>query len=324
MTPDFELLALERNVTQAVRDRLLSLTVTDEAGWQSDTLSLKLDNRFPPIDMLTLTDTELTLKLGYQETGLYRVGLFVVDEVSIEGPPASLTIRARAANFTQSLKDRKTRSWEQVSLKDIVSKIAAEHELDPAVAEDLAGIAIEHIDQTEESDLHFLTRIARDYGAIAKPVEGRLLLAQRGKAKTLTNQNMPTLTLKQSDLSDYRFTLVERNKYVAVAASYHITETNTTETITAGEENGRPIYRLPGLQPDQSTAQYAARAKLDGLARGELTGSISLPGNAQLMAEGTVKLLGFNSPMDGDWVINRVEHDLSASGFISKVDIKTK
>jgi uncharacterized protein len=41
------------------------------------------------------------------------------------------------------------------------------------VAESLAGIHVTHLDQTEESDLHLLTRLAREHGALAK-AGGRL------------------------------------------------------------------------------------------------------------------------------------------------------
>ena len=45
MRPIFTILADQQNVTDTIRDRLLSLRITDEAGTQSDTVEIQLDDR---------------------------------------------------------------------------------------------------------------------------------------------------------------------------------------------------------------------------------------------------------------------------------------
>lgn len=45
MTPSFTLRANDQDITAKIKDRLIRLSVTDEAGFKSDTLSIKLDNR---------------------------------------------------------------------------------------------------------------------------------------------------------------------------------------------------------------------------------------------------------------------------------------
>jgi len=42
------------------------------------------------------TGAELEIFLGYKENLLVRMGLFIVDEVSVESPPQSMIVRARA------------------------------------------------------------------------------------------------------------------------------------------------------------------------------------------------------------------------------------
>jgi hypothetical protein len=55
----------------------------------------------------------------------------------------------------------------------------------------LALIAIEHIDQSNESDLHLLTRLARQHGAVSKPVAGFRGFVSKGEAKSATGQQLP-------------------------------------------------------------------------------------------------------------------------------------
>ncbi|SMG64540.1 Phage late control D, partial [methanotrophic bacterial endosymbiont of Bathymodiolus sp.] len=168
MTPDFRIHADSQDITERIQDRLLSLRVTDEAGIKSDTVELNLDDR-DGLVIWPVHGAELEISLGYRETGLVRLGLYIVDEVEHSGPPNTLTIRAKASDMRQSLKAPQTRVWDNVTLADLVSSIASEHGLVPKISDSLASIGYTHLDQTEESDLHLLTRLGRENNAVTKP-----------------------------------------------------------------------------------------------------------------------------------------------------------
>ena len=184
MTPAYRVLADDNDITTAIRHRLLSLRVTDEAGYQSDAVEIQLDDRSNKIALLR-KGVKLDVALGYEEIGLAAMGLFAVDEIELNGPPDAFTIRAKAADMRGSLKQHKTRSWDQTTIGSLVAAIAAEHGLESRVGETLASVAIEHIDQTEESDLNLLTRLSKQYDAVAKPAGGSLLfvLARRSEKR---------------------------------------------------------------------------------------------------------------------------------------------
>lgn len=321
MTPDYQILADRQDITAAIADRLLSLRVTDESGIQSDMLELRMDDRDRKI-RLPRTGAELELNLGYIETGLRRIGLYTVDEVSIEGPPDTLIIRARAADFRQSLKAQRTQSWELVSLSDIVSTIASRHGLAPIIADTLKQSMIEHVDQTDESDLHFLTRLGKAYGAIAKPAEGRLLFVPEGEAKTASGKSIPAVTLNRDQLTRWRFSYVDREKYQAVIAHWHNAKTGKKEPVRIGPDSAEPAFTLRGNHPDAEAAKVAAEAKLKALKRGTSSGSVTLAGDMRLMAEGKLVLSGFGKTPDGEWSIQRVEHSLNSSGLITSIELQ--
>lgn len=172
MTPDFKVVAAGVNITPQIRDRLLSLTVTDEAGLKSDSVEITLDDRDGLIE-LPAPGAPMLVFLGYRETGLIPMGLFTFDEVTVTSPPATLTIRAKAADLGGSIKDQKTRSWDNMTIGDIIATIANEHGLTPKVAERFQPVLIEHIDQTEESDIGFLDRMGRDHDALVSVKGGR-------------------------------------------------------------------------------------------------------------------------------------------------------
>lgn len=85
MTPDFKIIAAGVNITPQIKDRLLSLTITDEAGIKADTVEITLDDRDGLIE-LPAPGAPLLVFLGYRETGLIPMGLFTSDEVTVTSP----------------------------------------------------------------------------------------------------------------------------------------------------------------------------------------------------------------------------------------------
>jgi len=316
ITPDFQIIADSNDITAAIRRGLLSLRITDEAGFQSDKVTIKLDDRDGKIQ-LPNTGAELDISLGYKETSLVKMGLYIADEVGVESPPQSITIRAHAADMGKKLKAPVTKTWGKISLGDLVSNIAGKHSLTPKVADALAGFEIPHLTQTEESDLHLLTRLAVDHDAISKPVSGNLLFAPKGEAKSVSGQDIPPVTLERKQITNWNAKFADRAKYGAVEGSWHDKDESIKKKIKVGE--GDPVFILRHTYDTPELLIAAADAKLKQLERG--TGSLSLttPGNPRLAAEGKLNLVGVRDGVDGEWNITRVEHSLDNSGYVSRV-----
>jgi phage protein D len=327
MKPGFRLIAQGTDITAMIADRLLSITSTDEAGFKSDRLSIKLDNRKHEIE-LPAKGAKLELALGYGSE-LSNIGSFIVDEVASSGPPASLTIKAKAADMLEGLKARKTRSWGGDTIGDIVAAIARDHGLTPRVSAELASIAAAplpyaQIDQNNESDLHFLTRLARQYDAVAKPVFGYLIFVPRGEAKAASGAKIRPVTLSEDAVTRWSARAPDRGKYKAVKAYWNDTQSGSRKHTTAGE--GEPVFSLRHAYGSAEEAEAAASAKLAALERGEATMTLSLPGNASLAAEGRVSFETRDALARGQWVITRAEHELtggSGGGYFTRLDLET-
>ena len=85
MRPDWRILIDGQDRSEAFRARLLSLTITDESGYYSDTVSVRLDDRdgriVPP-----RPGVEMVVQLGYEEIGRVEIGRYTVDEIELSGP----------------------------------------------------------------------------------------------------------------------------------------------------------------------------------------------------------------------------------------------
>lgn len=67
--------------------------------------------------------------------------------------------------------------------------IASRNRLEASVAPSLAGIKIPHIDQSQESDAKFLTRLAERNGGEVSVKMGKLLFLKAGQGVTASGKN---------------------------------------------------------------------------------------------------------------------------------------
>ena len=319
MTPKFKILADSVDITELIADRLKRLVVTDEAGHNSDAVEIELDNRDGAI-AIPRTGAELEVFMGYAETGLTRMGLFTAGDITLSGPPDTLSIQGHAANMRISLKAPKTKSWDQKTISEIVSTIAADHGLTPVVGTALGGIALQHIDQTEESDLHFLTRLAADHDAVAKPVESRLLFVPRGEAKSASGKKLPSVALKRTDLDRWDMTAASRGKYKSVKAYWHSLDDAERMTVKVGSD--KPCFCLGGSSATPAEARGKAQAKFNELQRGTATLSLTTGGNPTIAAECALSVSGVPG-LEGAWVVQRVEHTHDDNGYICQIECET-
>lgn len=321
LKPTFEIFANGDLITPRFKNRLVSLEITDEAGETSDALTISIEDSKQNLE-LPRAGAELKILLGY-ENDLTEMGFFLVDTVSASGPPDVIRIEAKAAPFTSSsaytaLQTRKSRSWTPQSVSAIVAAIAQDHGLEPVVSESLAEITLSHLDQTEESDVHFLTRIARDLDAIAKPQFQKLLFVTRGEAQTVKGEEIPAFRIHQNQVTRWNAKLSERTKFNSVICHYH--DTATAQKIEIREGGQEPVFQAPKTYPDADTAKRAANALLKHYTRSAGEISLTLPGEMALFAEGRLELFGFRKELNAEWIISRVNHSLSKSGLITRLN----
>lgn len=203
-----------------IRKRLIQLTHTDNRGFETDTVELELDDSDGAID-LPPRGAILAVAFGWDASGVVNKGTYTVDEIDHRGAPDVLTIRARSADLRTGLTTQRERSWPDTTLGAIIRTIAAENDLKPVITVGLSEIAIEHIDQTNESAVNLLTRLAQQYDAIATVKENRLLFMPVGGGRSASGKRIPGVTIVRSSGDNHQFNLADRQTYSAVRATYN-------------------------------------------------------------------------------------------------------
>jgi phage protein D len=322
VAPKYKITANDKNITAMVKDRLLSLRLTDAVGLESDILEITITDE--NIDMPP-TGAEIGFSMGY-DNQLKDMGLFVVDEIERSGWPQKMVIRARACiqdktpKGKKSLRSQQNREWKaETTLQSIVQKIAGDHGLNPAISGELSGVKIPHTLQTDESDLNFLMRIAKKYDAVVKPVAGKLILAKLGTGKSVGGQTINPITIQAKGCKSYSMTQAKREDAGTTVAYYHKKKEAKRHSVQVGD-GSEPIRRIKTNFGTKDEATAAARAEFDRRKRGKTTVSLSVVGNPDISAEAPLTLTGFVKGVDGRWLITRVEHSIDSNGFATSIE----
>lgn len=319
-TPNFRIIADGQDVTDLIRDRLMALRITDQAGQASDSMEIVLDDRDARVPV-PRSGAWLRVWLGYSTGGPLPayMGAFAVDEVELSNGPRSMVIKATAAQTAPELvKEQRTQSWHQTTLGAIAQQISKRNGLEVVLKGNLGGIQIKHEDQTNESDQSFLTRLAEKYKATIKPADGKLVLVPRGAGQG------GIVAIKSTDVTSWRCTLKNRGAYGQVKVKWLDRKLNKEKTATHGEKGPLPIFEEKQMFRDEEEAKKAAESRLQSLKAGEVRISLQMPGRPDVNAEGLVALTGFRAYVDGTWNIKQVTHDLGNSGYTTTVECGTQ
>jgi len=357
MAPDFMLSVNSKDVTANIRDRLISLTLTDNRGFEADQLDLELDDADGLLAM-PVRGAVIKLFLGWKGQALIGKGEFTVDEVEHHGAPDTMTIRARSADFRGSLNSRREVSYHDTTLGEVVKQIAERNKLSPVLADGFAAQAVSHIDQTQETDAAFLTRLATLYGAVAAVKAGKLLFLRPGSGVTASGKPIPQLNITRQDGDRHSFSIADRGAYTGVSASWLHTKDPKPKKVKvkrkpkekhlralehpaakkkkaaaktpeakegdylAGTEDN--VFALTTVYATKAAAMRAAKAKWDKLQRGVAEFSLMLAmGRADLFPETPVKVSGFKAVIDAQpWLISKVTHSLSGSGYTTALEFE--
>lgn len=317
-TPGFRIEANGGDITKLIADRLVSLRISEQAGQQSDSLEITLDDRDKRIPVAN-SGTWLRVWLGYSKP--VYMGAFAVDEVELSMGPRSMVIRATASNTAPTLvKEQRTQSWHGKTLGQVVQEIAQRNNLISVIKGNLASVQLKHEDQTNESDQSFLTRLAEKYRATIKPADGRLVVVPRGD-----KDNAGNVTIKQKEVTNWRATLKNRGAYGAVKAKWLDRAVNKEKVYTAGETGSAlPVFEEKQLFKTEAEAQKAADSRLQSLRAGEVRISLQMPGRPDVNAEGLVTLQEFREYVDGTWNVKSITHDLGSNGYVTTVECGTQ
>ena len=315
LTPDFSVII--NGNSNFPKERIISIRTTDEAGIISDSCEIELDD-FDGALKFPNTEAKVIISLGYKETGLTKIGTYFVREVSVDGARHVIRIQCNAAS--KAMRSQKTKTNEG-TITDKLSEMGAEFDFDSEVSDDFRDVDFSDSPQFGESDMNYVTRMSQKIGAVAKPVDGHLVVTNDGSGKSVTGKSLPTKYLEASEVASYScaFKETELGGFVGTVYSNWY-DKNTGEYYLEKVGSGDPETELQEIFATKEQAIAAAKAKFNRISKSNKTFRFSIAGRTDLYAESPLILRGFNAKIPNRWIINRVEHSLNSGGFTTAID----
>lgn len=312
-----------------INSRLIDWELTDAAGIESDQLKLTVNTE--GVDTLPTAGAKIGIKIGYKETGLVDKGEFIISRRTPNLFPARLLIVATAAPFTPAdeagFRARRSASHGPTTLGGLFRELTSKYGFSPRVAPELALLKIEHVDQSNETDMAFLTRLAKQYDAVTKPVNELYVLARRGQVKSLSGKILPDVTLtvtKDNRPGSQAFIMASidddaRVKFKGCKTTWWDGQSGKECIVEVGAE---PFKKVRQRYQGEAEAKAAAEGESRKMEREAVKFRIDCPGNPALAAEGLI-LCDASWPgfMQGRWSADKVVHSGSRQqSFRSSVE----
>ncbi|AUQ25784.1 contractile injection system protein, VgrG/Pvc8 family [Dickeya zeae] len=358
LAPDYQITLTDSSgntqTTRNLSQRLISLSLHDVMGFESDQLSLDIDDSDGKV-LMPKRGEKVSVKIGWKGKVLEDKGTFVVDQVSHSGAPDRITLSARSVNFRGDLNTPRDGSYNATTLGDIARTIAERYSLMASTDTSLANTAIVHENQSKESDLSFLCRLARKYSGTVAIKNDTLRLFVAGSGTAADGKNVATYLIERSDGDSHSFTIADRIANTAITANWHDSRDAKTHTVKisrqrktqttastshpsaksasqpsdlstddylAGEDDSQQTLQTTYASQDEAT--QAAVSKWRETQRGTVTFSISLARGMENLKPGAlVNLKGFKQVIDErQWTIKRLTHTIAGSGFTTAVELE--
>lgn len=323
--PIFRLLANKKDITQTIKQNLISLGFDDKEGFKSDEISFKVHGIFAK----PVFGDKLELYLGWADEGeegadnIWLCGKFAVQTCERDFKEQSTEVRATAVDFAGEIKIKKRRSWENTTLFAIAGKIADENAL--LLKTSGEDMAIRSRLQDGVSDLEFLYSLAKELGYLAATKNDTLILAPKSRGDEADGaekggDGLPQIELNLSELESLNITEANRNAYGSVVCEWQDVESGKRKQIKVGK--GKQTYKMQIPEPKSDAEAYKlAQSKLNELKKGGINGRCSCMG-ANIVAGAQVKFKGAAGLEDVKFSVKSVSHTLEPSAYNIEIEFE--
>lgn len=351
------------DATNDVMPDLLSFSYDDREADQADEISLTVKDEKGKWAGSWKPDGGETIRAYIKGSTCPKLfcGKFYVDSMRVSGSPRVCEIRAVSIPLKAPIRRRLvTKAWENYTLKGILKEIAAKAEIyfyfeveeDPEY---------DRLDQKEESDLAFLSRLCQDAGLSIKVTDDTIVIFDQSRYEKM--KPACEVELGVSDVLSWDFQTTQSDTYKSCVVSWR--DIKKKQRKSAGGYNldlGKPSdkppakynidlekiddsnasknpavntyvyvdpnadangqeYKLKRRVTSRAEAERVAKATLRRLNLRSVTGSMTLVGDTRLVAGIVIEVKGFGS-FDGNFFIESASHSISESGYVTTINVR--
>ncbi|QEH67259.1 phage late control D family protein [Cellulosilyticum sp. WCF-2] len=316
------------DISKDIRKYILGMAYTDNATGAADDLDITLEDKeglwhgswLPQKGDVINASFYIENWNGKKEKQFLPCGTFEIDDISLSGPPDTVSIKGQSVPVSEGIKRTdKTKSWKKIKLSKIAKEVASNAKL-KCLFESQEDAEYDSIDQVKEPDLIFLQRLCNEAGLSLKVTAGQVVIFDEYAYEC--KKPILTLTKGESNIISYGFSnKTSDTGYKACHVRYADAQTNKVieATFTDKSKKYGPILEVNEQVKTYAEAMKLAKSKLREKNKQECTGSLSVLGDVNLVAGVTVLIKGWLS-FDGKYIVNKATHNI-VGGYTTDIEI---
>lgn len=316
---------------------LLDFTYNDNASGKADEIQITLQNRDGRFINEWMPKKGMKMEAAIicadwqapGETLELPCGSFSIDEIEFNGPPDKVSIKAVSADLTGQLRDsKKTRAWENMSLKALASQIASENGMELYYSG--PEHRFERQDQRNEGDISFLNRLCGERSMLCKAHQGMIVVFDADEAEEADPSFTVFKTGGMYSPKSYSFRVSSSGTgYTDAEVAYCDPKTGTTHKakVKSAKEgtDSRPPKTLAVQKRVENPEQAAeiGKSELHGANVKERTCRLEIMGCPLIASGQTIQLEDFGN-FTGKYFINAASHSVSGQGaYTTSLELTT-
>lgn len=310
-----------KNVTETVSSYLTSLSYTDVASGESDSIDLTFHNvgmkwlkNWYPVKGDRIA-ASINFKNWYEmkTSNTYSCGSFVLDSIGFQGGPIRMSLGALAVPVKDAFKaTSRTVTWKNITIREIAKKIADRYGL--KLSYDAGSVTIENLEQNDQTDSAFLYELCKTYGLAMKVYSNRIIIYDKGEYE----KKKTVVTLTRSDFLedewDYSDSLI--GTYTGANISYQgAADDEEIKTYVGFSEKGSSLRTLNITEKADNLkdAKLKAAARVNEENEKTTTLSGKIQANPKITAACNVQIEGMGK-INGKYFIDKVVTEVGESG----------
>lgn len=261
---------------------------------------------------------------NWEETGRKAVldcGTFELDSVELTGPPMIGEIKGTSIPHTSAMRmQKKSRSWEQATLRTIANQIASEAGM-KLLYECSDTPKYDKKEQVQQLDIRFLQELCHAEGKALKVTKMAVVVFD--KEEYDKKPVVKTIRYGGEDVLSFRLSTKLKD---AAYTSCHVSYTNTEKqqtieyTYTPDSSQGTgQVLEINERVANTEEAKRIAKKRLREKNAQEFTGNFTMVGNVGLVAGIVVKLQGFQH-FDKKYRVKSARHTLTG-GYKTEIEL---
>lgn len=304
----------DTDITEEVNRSLEEMSYTDVASGESDSVSIRLEDRervwmgpwYPDKGSRMKVSAVFFNWFEQEDRIVFYCGDFQIDDLSFSGRPLSATIGGASIPQDNAFNtENRTKTWEAVTVQQIAQDVAGRAGTELYYEADI--INIQSVEQTNQTDCKFLYSLCQSYGLAMKVYANKIVIFDEEQYELKD----AACALYEGDLINWSYNSTTAGTYTGALFSFTDPDNEKDYEVQIG--GGDRILNINVTADDIHDAELKGIARLNDENKKAVTMSATIVANPHVVAGITVDIATLGN-LSGKYYVEKVKTKISGKG----------